>query len=77
MLIKFAHAQTSPFISLTYKDSLLADEKSFFVYNHVNIVNTFNQIISFKCIVIVPDGWKTLSENNLFIELAPGRILPT
>ncbi len=76
MLIKFAQAQTSPFISLTYKDSLLADEKSFFVYNHVNIVNTFNQIISFKCIVNVPDGWKTLSENNLFIELAPGESYP-
>ena len=76
ILTKFANAQTSPYFSLTYRDSLIADEKSFFVYNHVNIVNTFNQIISFKCNVHVPEGWKVLSQNNLFIELAPGESYP-
>ncbi len=76
MLTKFANAQTSPYISVTYRDSLVADEKSFFVYNHVNIVNTFNQIISFQCNVNVPEGWKVLTQNNLFIELAPGESYP-
>jgi hypothetical protein len=74
--LQIAKAQTSPYLSVTYKDSLLADEKSFFVYNHINIVNTFNQVISFSCAVNVPDGWKVISQNNLYIELAPGESYP-
>lgn len=69
-------AQVNPYLSVTFKDSLLADEKSTFLYNHATIVNTFNQLISFTCIIETPPGWNLLSQNNIYVELAAGQSYP-
>jgi hypothetical protein len=69
-------AQTNAYLSFACKDSLLADDKSAFVYNHATIVNTFSQVVSFNCSIDVPSGWNLLSQNNIFIQLSPGESYP-
>jgi hypothetical protein len=69
-------AQTNAYLTFSCKDSLLADDKSAFVYNHATIVNTFSQVVSFNCTIDVPAGWSLLSQNNIFIQLSPGESYP-
>jgi hypothetical protein len=61
-------------LKVTYKDSLLADDKSSFLYNHVVIKNTSNANINFTYTILPPFGWGIISKSTEEIVLLPNEI---
>lgn len=61
-------------LKVMYKDSLLADDKSSFLYNHVVIKNTSDSNLTFTYAILPPFGWEIISKNGEEIVLLPKQI---
>ena len=64
-------AQTSPYYSVHYSDSVQKEPNSEFVYNTVTITNTFGRTMVLFVTINGADGWRLLSDNQVTVELHP------
>lgn len=65
-------AQENQYFTVSYKDSLFADERNNFLYNNVSITNISGQELNIILTVNIPNGWSLVSPPSVQLNMKPG-----
>jgi hypothetical protein len=65
-------AQSNPYYSVSFRDSLEKDPASDFIYNNISITNVYLKPITINVAVNMPEGWRLLGNQQSLMDIAPG-----